>query len=136
MPGIGLGIQEYHLACGWVHQPLLRQPHGPGAGDDVEEFQRLRPMRGVGRFGGLGQPVGKIDFRPLRLVHERCEVLGKAPGAVRGAGRAVLAGQGEDEPCQRGQSARRLHRRRQVEGTSQGKRCLIEGAEGGDARQQ
>ena len=56
-------------AAGFI-SPCSASHVGPGARDDVQEFQRLRPMRGIGRFGGVGQLVGQIDFRPLRLVHQ------------------------------------------------------------------
>ena len=136
LPGRRLGIQQRHLACCRVHQALLGQPVRPGAGHDMQEFQRPCPMRRIGRIGGVRQPLGEVDLRPLRLVHQRGQFRGKAPGTVGGARRTVSTLHRQDQPGQRRQPLRRLHRRRQIERASQRQRCLVQRAKCSDARQQ
>ena len=70
---------------------------GPGAGDDVEELQGARPVRGVGGVGGVRQRDGEVDFLPFGFVHQQGEFAGQEPGSVGGARGAVGAVPGQDE---------------------------------------
>ncbi len=135
IPGGSLRVEQGDQPCRRVHQALLGQPVRPASRDDVQELERLRPVRGEGGIGGLRQPARQIDLRPLRLVHQRREFGGQRPGTIGGARRAVRAVHPQDQQRQRRQSLRRLHRRRQVERAGQRQRRLVEPAKRRDPRQ-
>ena len=110
---------------------------GQARGDDVQEFQRLRPMRGVGRVGRVRQPRRRDRSPPAPprpSAPASSAASRQARSAVRGAPSAPSIARISRR--QRRQPLRRLDRGRQVERAGQRQRRLVQRAERGDPRQQ
>ena len=123
-------------AAGFI-RPFSARQAGQACGDDAQELQRLRPVRGVGGVGGVRQGGGEVDFLAFRLVHQQGEFAGQEPGTVGGARGTLGAVLGQqDQPGERGEPLGRLDGGRQVERAGERQRCLVQGAQGGDAGEQ
>ncbi len=90
-PRLRLRPQQRHLPGGRVHHAVLRQPGGPGAGDDRQEFERDLPVGRVILRRQTRQSGFQVDLGALGLVHQRGQFGGERPGAVDSGGRAEAA---------------------------------------------
>ena len=136
LPRSGLSVEQRDLARGWVHHAVLGQPVGPRFGHDMQELQRLGPVRGEFRICGVGQTPGQIDTGPLRFIHERGQIPSQYPGAIGRPRGAAVALHRQDQRGQRGQALHRLHRRRQTERSGQSRGRFIQRTQSSDPRQQ